>query len=97
MNNYFAQNEPDNIPADLLIQSITFGGDFNQNELGDQFVNLDFIMNNYLKMFCSRVLKTKEQIHFTIVYKKRILIKQGRDIIYQEKGVENIFDNVHGA
>ena len=97
MDKYFHQTDPDQIPADLLIQSITFGGDFDQNEVGDQFTNLEFIMNNYLKMFCSRVLRTKEQIHFTIVYKKRILIKQGRDIIYQEKGVENIFDNVHGS
>jgi hypothetical protein len=92
MHNYLIKDDPDLIPADLLIQSVTFGGEFSQSEVGEKWTNLDFIMNNYIKMFCSKVFKNDDRVHFFIVYKKRYLIKKGRDIIYEEKGVENIFD-----
>ena len=92
MHNYLIKDDPDLIPGDVIIQSVTFSEEFSQSEVGEKWTNLDFIMNNYIKMFCSRILNIDDQVHFFIVYKKRYLIKKGRDIIYEEKGVENIFD-----
>lgn len=92
MHNYFIKQDPDDIPADILVQSVVFGGEFPQNEVGDKWTNLDYIMNNYLKMFCSKTFRNQDQVRFFIVYKKRYLIKKGRDIIFQEKEVEDLFN-----
>ena len=92
MHNYLIKDDPDLIPADVLVQSVVFGREFAQNEVGDKWTNLNYIMNNYLKMFCSKIFKNREEMRFFIVYKKRYLIKKGRDIIFQEKQVDDIFN-----
>jgi hypothetical protein len=88
--------DPDNIPADLLIQSVTYGGDYSQNQIGEKWVHFDYIMTNYMKTFCSKVYRQKEKAHFFIVFKKRILIKKGRDMIFEEKQVENLMNPFEG-
>ena len=97
LDRYMKEADPDKVPADVIIQSCTFGRNFLQKEVGDKWTNIADIMTNYLKMFCSRTIRSgPDELQFFIVYKKRVLIKPGRDIIYEEKSVDDLW-NPHGV
>lgn len=90
MNFYFQLEDSDHIPADLLIQSLTFGPDYDKSEIGEKWIDMAYLQHHYIKLFCSRSYKQGDSTHFFMVYKKRLLVKPGRDLIFQERKPENL-------